>query len=108
MRLVKSDEAKPGQRVARDVVDLRGNLLFKAGTSLNPALLASCKERNISHLFVEEDAAGVAASPADLEMKKEAVSKDVDRMFSGVDSGPVMAALRESSKRYLIGKLTSK
>jgi len=108
MRLVKSDEAKPGQRVARDVVDLRGNLLFKAGTSLDAALIASCRERNISHLFVEEDASGTSVTPADLEMKKEAVAKDVDRMFSGVDSAPVMAALRESSKRYLIAKLTAK
>ena len=41
MRQVKSDEAKVGQRVARDVVDLRGNLLFKSGTALNSALLAS-------------------------------------------------------------------
>lgn len=108
MRLVKSDEAKVGQRVARDVVDLRGNLLFKSGTALSAALLASCKERNISHLFVEEEAPGAAASPADLELKKEAVSKDVDRMFSGVDSAPVMAALREASKRYLVAKLTLK
>jgi len=108
MRLVKSDEAKPGQRVARDVVDMRGNLLFKAGTPLTPALISSCRERNISHLFVEEDAAGTPLSPIDLEMKKEALAKDVDRMFAGADSGPVMAALREASKRYLTAKLSLK
>jgi hypothetical protein len=34
MKLVKTDEARVGQRAARDVTDLRGNLLFKAGTEL--------------------------------------------------------------------------
>jgi hypothetical protein len=108
MRLVKTDEARPGQKVSRDVVDLRGNLLFKAGTALSPALLASCKERNISHLFVDEESAGGPLSPADVELKKEAIAKDVDRMFRGVDSTPAMAALREASKRYLVGKLGHK
>jgi len=108
MRLVKTDEARAGQKVARDVVDLRGNLLFKAGTALSLTLLASCRERNISHLFVDEDAGGDAMSPADMEMKKEAIAKDVDRMFSGADSTPAMAALREASKRYLVAKLGGK
>lgn len=108
MRLIKAEEAKAGQKVARDVVDLRGNLLFKSGTSLTPSLLTSCRDRNISHLFVEEDLAGGTLSLADLEMKKEAISKDVDRMFSGVDGTPAMAALREASKRYLTAKLGGK
>jgi hypothetical protein len=105
MKLVKADEARPGQKVARDVTDLRGNLLFKAGSELTPGLLANCKERNISHLFIEENAAA-ALSPQDLESKREAVLKDVDRMFSGVDGTPVMTALREATKRYLIAKLS--
>jgi len=108
MRLIKAEEAKPGQKVARDVVDLRGNLLFKAGTSLTPSLLSSCRERNISHLFVDEDMTGGAVTLADMEMKKEAISKDVDRMFTGVDGTPAMAALRDASKRYLTAKLGGK
>ena len=105
MRLVKTEEAKPGQKVSRDVVDLRGNLLFKAGTPLTPTLIGSCRERNISHLFVDEEAFTGAVSAGDLEMKKEAVIKDVERMFSGVDGSPAMAALREASKRYMVAKL---
>ena len=108
MRLVKTDEARPGQRVARDVVDLRGNLLFKAGTLLTPPLLGSCRERNISHLFVDENAPGASLSPADLELKKEAIARDVDRMFEGADGTPTMKALREASKRYLMAKLGGK
>ena len=105
MRLVKTDEAKAGQKVTRDVVDLRGNLLFKAGTSLSLPLLASCRERNITHLFIEDEAPGAPLSPVDVEMKKEAIVKDVDRMFSGVDGTPIMVTLREASKRYLVKKL---
>src|SRR5947199_2367394 len=104
MRLVKTDEAKPGQRVSRDVADLRGNLLFKSGTPLTVELLASCKERNISHLFVDVEPAAAPLSAADLDLKKEAIAKDVDRMFAGADSTPVMVSLREASKRYLIAK----
>jgi hypothetical protein len=108
MRLVKTDEARAGQKVSRDVVDLRGNLLFKAGTPLTATLIASCRERNISHLFVDEEAGGGAISAGDLEMKKEAVIKDVDRMFSGADATHIMGALREASKRFLIAKLGGK
>ena len=100
-----TDEARPGHRVSRDVVDLRGGLLFKAGTALTPELLASCKERNISHLFIESDSLPTSAAPADVESKKEAVTRDVDRMFAGADSTPLMVALREASKRYLLAKL---
>ena len=105
MRLVKTDEAKAGQRAARDVLDLRGNLLFKAGTPLDAALLASCKQRNISHLFIEEDGGAPVLSPGDPEAKMDAIARDVDRMFKGADSTPVMAALREASKRHLLAKL---
>ncbi len=104
MKLVKTDEAKPGQKVARDVLDLRGNLLFKAGTELTAELLQTCRERNVSHLFMEETAAA-PMSGMDLDSKREAVARDVDRMFAGVDQTPLMAALRESSKRYLLSKV---
>ena len=105
MKLVKADEACSGQKVARDVTDLRGNLLFRAGTVLTPDLLATCKQRNVSHLFLEADALPGTLSPADLEARKQQIARDVDRMFSGVDAAPLMAALREASKRHLIGAL---
>jgi hypothetical protein len=105
MKLVKADEARPGQRAARDVTDLRGNLLFKAGTELTPELIATCKQRNISHVFIEDASGPTAFSPSDLLSQKEALGTDVDRMFSGVDGTPVMQALREASKRYLFSRL---
>ena len=103
---MKTDEARPGQRAARDVTDLRGNLLFRAGTELSAELLASCKQRNVSHLFVEDGGeAAAAASPADLETRKAQLARDIDRQFAGVDTSPLMAALREAAKRHLTARL---
>lgn len=99
MKLVKTDEARAGQKAARDVTDLRGNLLFRAGTELNAELLSSCKQRNVSHLFVEDGGPAVASSPADLDTRKAQISRDIDRQFAGVDGTPIMAALREAAKR---------
>jgi hypothetical protein len=105
MKLVKTEEARPGQLVARDVTDLRGNLLFKAGTELNPELLSSCRQRNVSHLFIEDDGKPVALSPAELEARRTQIAREIDRMFAGVDQHRVMAALREAAKRYHASKL---
>ena len=105
MKLVKTDEARAGQRAARDVTDLRGNLLFKAGTELSSELLDTCKQRTISHLFIEDGGSASPRSALDVQTQRDSVSKDIDRMFAGADGTPVMAALRESSKRYLLSKL---
>ena len=105
MKLVKTDEARAGQRAARDVTDLRGNLLFKAGTELTPELLETCKARTISHLFIEDAGSASAASPLDLQTRRDQVAKDVDRLFVGTDKSPTMVALREASKRFLLSKL---
>lgn len=105
MKLVKTDEARVGQRAARDVTDLRGNLLFKAGTELTPELLETCKQRTISHLFIEDGGTAAQSSPLDLEARKEAAVKDLDRLFAGTDKSATMVALREASKRFLLARL---
>jgi len=105
MKLVKTDEARPGQRAARDVTDLRGNLLFKAGTELTAEHLETCKQRTISHLFIEDCGASPSASPLDLQARRDALSKDVDHLFQGTDKSATMTALRESAQRFLLSKL---
>jgi len=105
MKLVKTDEARPGQRAARDVTDLRGNLLFKAGTELTAELLETVKERTISHLFIEETGNEGTASPKDLQAKRDSVVRDIDHMFAGTEASAIMGALKEASKRYLTTKL---
>lgn len=105
MKLVKLEEARPGQRAARDVVDLRGNAMFPAGTVLTPELLAQCRERHVAHLFVEDAAAAAPPSVADAEARREALSREIDATFAGTESDPVMAALREAARRYLLARV---
>jgi len=105
MKLVKTEDARAGQRAARDVTDLRGNLLFKAGTELTPELLETCKQRTISHLFIEEGGAVVQA-PVDLETRKVNLNKELDKLFAGTEKSATMVALRDASKRYLLGKVS--
>src|SRR5688572_7106089 len=105
MKLVKTDEARPGQKAARDVTDLRGTLRFRSGTELSAELLATCRQRNVAHLFVEDDGPAAEASPADLEARKAQVSRDIDRQFAGVDGTPLMAALRDAAKRHQFADL---
>jgi hypothetical protein len=105
MKLVKTDEARVGQKAARDVTDLRGNLLFKAGTELNAELLETCKQRTISHLFIEDSGGDAPKSAVDVQAQKDSVFKEIDRAFAGTDGNATMTALKEASKRYLTAKL---
>ncbi|HXG61352.1 MAG TPA: hypothetical protein VNO22_08260 [Planctomycetota bacterium] len=105
MKLVRTEEARPGQRAARDVVDLRGNVLFPAGTVLTPEILVQCRDRHVAHLFVDEDGAGAPTRAADLEARREALSREIDATFAGTESDPVMAALREAARRYLLARI---
>ena len=104
MKLIRIEEARAGLTAARDVKDLRGNLLLRSGTPLHEGFIAQCRERNVSHLFVENPAAAPSAA-ADIELRKQALIRDVNRMFTGVDGAPVMAALREAAKRYLCARI---
>lgn len=105
MKLVKTDEARAGQRAARDVTDLRGNLLFKAGTELTAELLETCKQRTISHLFIEDGGAAPSTSPADVQSKRQTVEKEIERLFAGTEKSATMVALREASRKFLLSKL---
>ena len=105
MKLVKTEDARVGQRAARDVNDLRGNLLFKAGTELTAELLETCKQRTISHLFIEEGGVASQQNPLELETRKVNLSKELERLFAGTEKSPTMVALRDASKRWLLGKL---
>ncbi len=101
MKLIRTEEARPGMQVAKDVTDLRGNLLFKAGTPLDPLLIERCRQRNVSHLFIEETAGGPAAAESDTQVRREHILRQIDRMFSGTESSAVMVSLREAAKRYV-------
>ncbi|HLY08044.1 MAG TPA: hypothetical protein VKW04_01945 [Planctomycetota bacterium] len=105
MKLVKTDEARIGQKAARDVIDLRGNLLFKAGTELSAELLDICKQRTISHLFIEDSGGDTPKSPVDVQAQRESLLKEIDRTFAGLEGNATMTALKDASQRYLTAKL---
>jgi hypothetical protein len=105
MKLVKTDEARVGQKAARDVIDLRGNLLFKAGTELTAELLDTCKQRTISHLFIEDSGGDAPKSPVDLQAQRETLLREIDRTFAGLEGNATMAALKEASQRFLTARL---
>jgi len=88
---VKTDEARAGQKAARDVTDLRGNLLFKAGTELSAELLETCKKCTISHLFIE-DAGGTLRS-------RPSTSRPRRTPFSGRSTAPSPASMERDHDR---------
>lgn len=104
MKLMRTEEVRPGMKVARDVTDLRGNLLFRAGAELTPEILDHLKQRRISHVFVEDAGNPDAPAPPVPRKTAEEIAQELDRMFAGSDANPVMAALREAAKRHLIAR----
>ncbi len=104
MRLVKLEEVRPGVKVAKDVTDLRGNLLFKAGTEITPDLLIRCKQRGIAHLFVEDAAGRGAAGHTGARKPPEEIAAEIDAVFAGHEANPVMTALRDAAKSHLTSR----
>ena len=105
MRVVRVDEALPGSTVAKEILDLRGNLLYAAGTELTTAVLALLRARNVTHLFLEDDVAAAAQTSAPSGAATSEIDADLDRAFAEAASHPVMAELREAAKRYLKSRL---
>lgn len=99
MKVVRVEEAGPGMKVSKDVVDLRGNLLYKAGTELTLDVIEKIRGRNVTHLFIE-DTGGPAAAPVSTANAAD-VDAEIDKAFADVVANPVMAELREAAKRYL-------
>ena len=103
-RLVKIDDLGPGLKLAKDVVDSKGTLLFKAGVELSAPMIERIRARNISHAFVE-DIGGPGLSEADIAAQQSTMDVEMDALFADVAEQPLMAALRDSAKKYLKAKL---
>lgn len=98
MRLIRTEEARPGQKIARDVVDLRGSTLFGAGAAVTPELLETCRRRNVSHVYIDDG--GDGASPADSDPSQEQLEREIDRQFARVVDQPLMSALKDAVRRH--------
>ena len=104
MRVVRIEDAGPGMRVAKEVLDLRGTLLYKAGTELTPQIIETLRTRNITHLFMD-DSPAAAAVGVDAGQRSQQIDEEIDRLFVDVTSNPLMGALRDSAKKYLKSKV---
>lgn len=99
-KLVKIEDVTPGLKIAKDVTDNRGSLLFKAGVEVNGALLERLRARNISHVWIEE-ATGPGLGEQDLEARKGKIGEEIDALFLEHADKPLMMGLRDAAKRYL-------
>jgi hypothetical protein len=99
MKVVRVEDAGPGMKVSKDVVDLRGSLLYRAGTELTLDVIEKIRARNVTHLFIEDT--GTPAAPAEGGARTADIDAELDRAFADVVSNPVMMELREAAKRYL-------
>lgn len=104
MKLFKIGDARPGQKVAKDVMDLKGMLVYKAGSVLDADAIQRIQTRKISHIFL--DVADDPSAPGASVAAGVAVSRDaeLDRVFSDVKSNPIMAALCEAAKLFFKNK----
>lgn len=56
MRYVKTDELKAGNVLAKDITDIKGNILLKANnTILSEYIISKLKERKINGIYVEDE-----------------------------------------------------
>ena len=99
-KLVKIEEVTPGQKIAKDVNDNRGSLLFKAGVEVNGSLLERLRARNISHVWVEETASA-GLTEQDIEAKKTQIGTELDALFAEHADKPLMMGLCDAAKRFL-------
>lgn len=105
MKLVKVEDVVPGAKVAKDVTDLKGVLLFKAGTELAEKTLARIKARSITHIFISEGDEG-AGGAADSPFKTpEEVNLKTDLLFRDRLDHEWMSALAEAVKRYHLARM---
>jgi hypothetical protein len=106
MKLLRLDEARPGMRVARDVTDVRGSLLFKQGTVLSGELIQRLRGWKITHIFIVDDTPSQIIDPENNPLQRAAaIDRELDLVFHDAVSNPIMARLREAAGRYLKGHM---
>ena len=101
MKLIKIEEAAAGMKVAKDVTDLKGVLLFKAGTYLSETILDRIRGRNITHIFIDTEEESSGGTPSSRRYKtSQVVDQELDHLFRGTDSSELMVALARAVKAF--------
>lgn len=101
--LTPIEKVAPGAKAAKDVVDPRGNMLFKAGGELSAQLLERLKGRGVTHVFLESSASSM--SPEQIAAEKARLEKEYDAMFENVKDEPLMGALLAAAKAHAFSRI---
>lgn len=98
---VRMKEAREGMVLARAVTGTEGASLMKEGAILTEAALARLREEGVDEVFV----APPPLTEQERDAKRRAVGNRAERMFRGMESDPVMQALKRSALEALLRKL---
>ena len=99
-KVVRIESAKPGITVAQDVVDLRGNVLFRSGVELTEDMIHMMQLRNVTHLFIEEETAIRSAAANVPGANEEEIQAELNDAFAKVTNDPILQKLREAAERF--------
>jgi hypothetical protein len=100
MKLIKVEDLRVGMRAAKNVLDQRGVLLYKAGTTFTDEIIIRLKDRMITHVYVDQNTVA-GLSMEEIKRRQEEIDSELTQVFSDVLSNPIMSAICESAKRYL-------
>ncbi|MDP6957531.1 MAG: hypothetical protein QF645_01830 [Planctomycetota bacterium] len=99
-KVVRIENAKPGGIIAQDVVDLRGNVLFKSGLELTDDMIHMMQLRNVTHLFLEEETAIRTPAAFQEGSNEEEIQTALNDAFAKVGDDPILQKLREAAERF--------
>lgn len=97
------EQVPPGALAGGDVLDMRGNMLVKAGTTLDESLLGKLKTRGISIVPVLHE---ISLTPEELRVKTAEVEARLTQRFRAVASMPLMQELKEQLRNFRIRRLS--
>jgi len=97
------DQVLPGSLIGGDILDLRGNMLVKAGTTLNEALVGKLKSRGVSVVPVLHE---ICLTPAEINTKTVEIEQRLAQRFRAVTSEPLMRELKEQLRTFRIRGLS--
>ena len=96
MRLIILEEAKPGDEVARPVLNSRGIVILPEGAKLTPSLIARLGKMGVKELLVEGDDPN-APPPKTLDELLE----NLDVRFEGMGQHGVMMEIKRIAQGHI-------
>lgn len=80
-RLIKLDDARDGQTLARPIEDSHGQVLMASGSELTESAIQSLRRRQVEAIWVRQGAAGVADTVAAESARRTHHRQRLARLF---------------------------